>query len=88
MSREECPCCGRGLFPPRMSTQTVSWSDECCCDDTNTCLHHKLSDGPLPTRPSEEVLLQRAEDAYKRAREKYERQLERFVIVRKLLREI
>lgn len=88
MSREECPCCGRAVFPPRVSVRTASWSDECCCDDTNTCAYHNVSDDPRPDRPSEEVLLQRAEDNYRQAREKYERQLERFVIVRKLLQEI
>ncbi len=79
----KCPLCGMNRMRPRPHVPSTPWSDECGCDDGGPCMHHRLSDDPMPERPSEEVMQQRAEarcalrlkqwEAWRAAFEEYER---------------
>lgn len=64
MNSIQCPTCGSHRLKPYNDAQfyvsEASW-DRCSCSDATTCLAHRFDPDSFPDRPSEDVLLEKAQ---------------------------
>ena len=85
----ECPLCHKAHREPLWpSTLSIPWAD-CACSDIGFCLYHRHSVDPLPTRPDNKILEEKAAKlheeqlkeyaALQKAFENYKRTAERLV---------
>lgn len=82
-----CPVCD---FTHRTLSLVVHipstpWTDDCACCDQGTCVKHKYSNSNYPVRPSEEVMLKRAQQRTDRRTQQH---LDRQEEINKRLEEI
>lgn len=71
---QECPCCHTVKMAPKWpSIRLITWSDACACSDYSLCVFHKMVFDQAPTRPSVDVLIERAAVKFRRESLEYAR---------------
>lgn len=68
------------MEPPRDAqfyVQQANWGD-CACSDTTTCLAHQFHPDSAPNRPSEEILLERAQKRMEQKTSEFEHMKAKF----------
>lgn len=70
----ECPTCGwKWMKPFGPGLRGTTWTDDCACSDFSPCLKHQFCPEDAPERPSDDVILARAQAEHERALVEWEK---------------